>query len=417
MHILVVADHGWINGGQAKVAIESALGLVQRGHHVTFLAAVGPIDSRLARAGVETICLNQNDIDSAPSKLGFVGQYMWNAAAAQMLRKCLATMDPANSIVHVHAWAKAISPSIGPVLNSSPVACVYTMHEFFLVCPTGGFYDYPRGETCHRTPMSMACIKTNCDQRSYARKLMRVARQVLVSTGGVLKAFRHIVFISDLQHEAASPYLPGDAKVNRISNPVDATDIGPKERAGSYFLFVGRVSREKGVEHFCEAAVRAGLVPVIAGDGPMLDELKTRFPQGRYLGWQKPAEIPQLLRDARALVFPSVWYEGQPLTVYEALAMGTPVIVSDACAGREAVVDGQNGFVFRSADADSLAQAITHMQDDEVADRVTREAHARYWTSPLTLDVHLDKIETLYDQMLSEKRSAIANGVLALESA
>jgi len=41
MHILIVADHAWINGGQAKVAIESVLGLARRGHQVTFLAAVG----------------------------------------------------------------------------------------------------------------------------------------------------------------------------------------------------------------------------------------------------------------------------------------------------------------------------------------------------------------------------------------
>ena len=65
--------------------------------------------------------------------------------------------------------------------------------------------------------------------------------------------------------------------------------------------------------------------------------MEKEFPQARFLGWRSPQEVRSLLRAARALVFPSVWYEGQPLSVYEALALGTPVIVSDLCAGREAV--------------------------------------------------------------------------------
>ncbi|MBM3607837.1 MAG: glycosyltransferase [Alphaproteobacteria bacterium] len=203
MHILIVADHGWINGGQAKVAIESALGLAGRGHRVTFLAAVGPLDARLARAGIETVCLEQVDIDTASSRLGFVRQYMWNAKAAATLKQLLADMDPAQSVVHVHAWAKAISPSIGPVLKSTSVPAVYTMHEFFMVCPTGGFYDYRKGETCRLAPMSRACISTNCDSRSYPRKLMRVARQASVFAGGLRHAFRDVIFISDMQFAAA----------------------------------------------------------------------------------------------------------------------------------------------------------------------------------------------------------------------
>ncbi len=66
MTVILVADHAHINGGQAKVAIESALGLAARGHAVIFLAAVGPADERLAAAGIETIVLGQTDVTRAP---------------------------------------------------------------------------------------------------------------------------------------------------------------------------------------------------------------------------------------------------------------------------------------------------------------------------------------------------------------
>jgi glycosyltransferase involved in cell wall biosynthesis len=109
------------------------------------------------------------------------------------------------------------------------------------------------------------------------------------------------------------------------------------------------------------------------------------------------------MRAARALVFPSVWYEGQPLTVYEALALGTPVIVSDVCAGREAVEDGVDGIWFSSADPRSLAAALVRLRDDATAARMSRRAYERYWANPLTLDRHLDAIEAVYGQALGTR--------------
>lgn len=414
MHILIVADHAWINGGQSKVAIESALGLAGRGHRVSYFAAVGPADARLAEAGIEVICLGQADINTASSKFGFLQQILWNRPAANKLSEVIAGIDPRDSVIHVHAWAKAVSPSIGPVLKASPVPSVYTMHEFFLVCPNGGFYDYPRAVTCHRTPMSMSCLTVNCDSRSYARKLVRVARQVIVDQGGLREAFGRVIMISQLQEEASKPFMRAGVTYHRVSNPIDIAPPGPKAQAGSDFVFVGRVSREKGIEHFCEAATLAGVTPVIAGDGPLMDELKSRFPQARFLGWQKPEQVRDLLRAARALVFPSVWYEGQPLTVYESLAMGTPVIVSDVCAGREAIEDGVNGYWFKSADASSLADAIEKLKDNSRANAMTDRAYGNYWAAPLSLDRHLDAIEDVYGEMLGSA-PAVAPAEIARE--
>ena len=383
MNILIVADHAWINGGQSKVAIESALGLAGRGHRVTYFASVGPADERLAAAGIEVVCVNQLDINTAPNWLAFLPQYMWNREAAARLRGVISGMDLENSVVHVHAFAKAVSPAIGPVLAASPVPSVYTMHEFFLVCPNGGFYDYQTAQTCERKPLSLSCITCNCNSRTYAHKLLRVGRQLLINHGGLHRAFSDVIMISALQQQVSQPYMPKGVTYHRVDNPVDVADPGPKPGAGKDFLFVGRVSREKGIEHFCEAARLAGIEAVIAGDGPLIDDLKARYPEAKFLGWQKPDQVMALMRDARALVFPSVWYEGQPLTVFEALAMGTPVIVSDVCAGREAVNDGRNGLWFETANSASLASALDKLKDDALAAEMTANAHHDYWTAPL----------------------------------
>ncbi len=408
MHIVIVADHGHINGGQAKVAIDSAIGLAGRGHRVTFFVAVGPVDPRLIAAGIEVICLDQVDIASAGTglkgQMSFLAQTMWNGPALHRLGEALAGCDPSDTVVHVHAWAKALSPSIGQALLKSRLAAAYTMHEFFLVCPNGGFYDYPRATPCQRIPLSMACVSVNCDARTYPRKLMRIARQLILDhVSGFKQAIRHMVMISDLQMEVSRAYMPKGVTYHRVSNPIDVIDQGPKPTYGVDFLYVGRLSTEKGVAHFCEGARRAGVTPVIAGDGPLGDELRAKYPEARFLGWQSPDQVRALMRGCRALVFPSVWYEGQPLTVYEALATGTPVIVSDVCAGREAVEDGLNGLWFKSADADSLAGALRRLASDEEATRMTQAAYGCYWAEPLTIDRHLDAIEQVYQAALADR--------------
>ena len=401
MHVIIVADHAYINGGQAKVSIESALGLAAAGHDVTYFAPCGPPDGRLAAAGVEVVCLGQGDVTNTPT-LAFLRQTMWNTLAHDALQILLARAPRGKTVVHVHAWAKAASASIAPPLITSGLPRVYTFHEYFLVCPTGGFYDFRRHEPCARVPLSFSCISTNCDARTYPRKLMRILRQKIVEHVGLHVAFRHVITISDLQRARIASLMPKETIWHHVDNPVDAEDLGPKVRAGQEFLFVGRLSPEKGVVHFLAAARRAGIVPLIAGDGPQLAELAAAYPEARFLGWQSPAQVRNLMRQARALVFPSVWMEGQPLTVREALAAGTPVIVSDACAGREAVENGTNGLWFRSADEADLARAITQLSDQSTADRMTSAAYARYWSDPLTLARHVRHLETIYAQLLSE---------------
>ncbi len=397
MRIVVVADHAHINGGQTKVAIESALGLAGRGHAVTYFAAVGPADPRLAAAGIETVVLGQTDVGRARSLARFGVQWLWNRPAAAALRALLAACDPRDSVVHVHAWAKALSPSIGPVLQASPVPAVFTMHEYSLACPNGGFYDYPVSQACPRRPMSAACVAHDCDSRGYARKLMRVGRHGLMQRTGMIASAAAIVTISALQRAALAPYLPAHTHWYHIGNPIDAEPLGRKPAGDpGAFAFVGRLSPEKGPALFGEAARQLGQRAVFVGDGPLRAELEARFPEAAFAGWHDPAGTRAALRGARALVFPSVWYEGQPLTVLESLALGTPVIVSDLCAGREAVRDGETGLWFHSGDGDALAQAMTRLSDDAVARRMSDAAYDAYWAEPLTLDRHLDGIEAVY---------------------
>ena len=110
--IVICVDHASVTGGQAKVAFDSARGLKAAGHRAILFAAAGPVAPELAASGVEVLCLDQADLVHHASKLAGAAQCIWNAKARRALSSVLAELPRGRSVVHVHGWAKALSPSI-----------------------------------------------------------------------------------------------------------------------------------------------------------------------------------------------------------------------------------------------------------------------------------------------------------------
>ena len=406
--VVICFDHASITGGQAKVAFDSAVGLKRAGHNPIVFTAVGPVSPQLADAGIETICLDQNDLVGNPSRVAAAMQGIWNVTAERALRDLLGRLPRENTIVHVHGWAKALSPSVAMPIARSGLPAIYTIHEYFQFCPNGGFYNYRQHHVCKLTPLSAACWATDCDSRSYSRKIWRNVRLTAAKHVAHLpEVFHDYIAISDFQQAIVEPLLPADVTLHRLDNPVSVPDLGMKAKpASGDIIFVGRLSPEKGAFVFAEAARKAGMIPTYVGDGPIAAEIARAYPEARLLGWHDAAGVQARMRAARALVFPSLWYEGQPLTVLEAKALGVPVIVSDACAGRETIEDGVSGRWFKSADVDDLARALVEFGDDATIEAMSRAAYQSFWSDPPTLDRHIERITRIYGAMLDRAREA-----------
>ena len=104
------------------------------------------------------------------------------------------------------------------------------------------------------------------------------------------------------------------------------------------------------------------------------------------------------MRDARALVFPSLWAECQPLVPLEALRQGVPVIAGRWTAAAEAIEDGETGIVV--PDRDGFAAALTRMTPD-VAGAMSRHAHAKRDSYGLTPESHAEALLRVYAQVLA----------------
>jgi glycosyltransferase involved in cell wall biosynthesis len=405
--VVIVCDHAWVNGGQAKVAIDSALGLRELGLDVCFVAGCGPIDDRLASAGIECHVVGNHDILSDPNRLRAASSGIWNRQAARVLGQCLAARDLRSTVVHVHGWAKGLSPSIGPVVTRPDVAHVYTLHEYFLACPNGGFFDYQAGEICNRRALGIDCLRTNCDSRGRSHKAWRVARQaVLWRASGMPSGLREVIYLSPKQRSIMEPYLPADVQWHLLPNPAGRR---PRERIhaerNDLFLFVGRLSPEKGAPIAAAAAKLAGVRIAFCGEGEAREAIVRANPDAEMLGWLSPDELAKQMQGARCLVFPSLWYETYGLAVAEALRVGLPVLASETSVAADLFPGGVAGAHVRTGDVPAWAEAMLGLGSDEVVRSYSERAFLAGGDLPSD-EAHLTGLIATYHAAILRQQSA-----------
>ena len=406
MTVVIAADFAYVNGGAAQVALGSARGLAARGHEVILFTAVGPPSDDAGAPNVRVLCLGQPDVWHDPNKVRAAARSLWNRQAARKMAALLRGLSPATTIVHLHSWTKALSSSVVRAAERLGFSVVLTLHDYLAVCPNGTFFQYGAGHSCPLRPLSMACLRTNCDTHSYAHKLVRVGRQVVQRRlGHLTQPGGDFVTVSTGSEAVFRKFLPPNARFHRVRNFTTAPHDPPVpvQRNGAA-VYVGRLSVEKGPELLAESAHRLGVLPIFIGDGDRRGEVERLCPEAEITGWVSPASVREHLRRARVLVFPSLWSETQGLVVAEAAAMGVPALVPDTSVTREWVTDGVTGLWFKGGSVDDLSDKLRAvMADPELAARLGRAAYDAFWTSPPTLERHTERLETVYESILARR--------------
>lgn len=403
MRIIVVNDHGSVTGGAAQVAIASLNALADSGHDVTFVSSVPPVDSGIDTSKVRVINFGFDDLLGNPSRLSAAVHGLWNFRCAREFGVLLDEYKSDNTVIHFHTWTKSLSPSVLREALNRKFKVVVTLHDYFSVCPNGGLFNYVSQQHCLKEPMSIGCVLTNCDARSYAQKQWRYVRHILQTTcAGMPSLIRNFISISDYSERLLKPHLDPSARFFRVRNPIDIPRGSfPDGELGSGFAFVGRLSPEKGASLFAAAAHQANVQAVFVGQGPEMDRVRESNLNAVLLGWQNRAGVISHMCRSRAIVFPSLWHETQGLVVGEASALGIPVVVSDGCAAKDGIVDGETGLLFRRGDTKDLVEKLKLLNHNpDLARRLGHMAYARYWATPSTLETHVQELLSCYKEVV-----------------
>jgi glycosyltransferase involved in cell wall biosynthesis len=155
----------------------------------------------------------------------------------------------------------------------------------------------------------------------------------------------------------------------------------PSVTPGEYYLFFGRLSEEKGVPLLLSAMRGVNFPLRIVGTGPIEAQLRkftddNGLTQVHFLGFRSGDELTALIRGARAVIVPSLWYENCPLVIQEAYQQGRPVIATNLGGMKEFVVDGETGRLFARGSVEQLKNILIKLSlEPELAQLYGQKAY------------------------------------------
>lgn len=399
--VVIINDFDYINGGAAKVAIDTAEALANNGMKVYFFSGVHQ-ESDIKNSKIEYICTNQKESLNDSNKLRGAINGIYNFKAKKKLGELLKKLDREETIIHIHGWMKALSSSIFDICYKKKFKVVVTFHDYFSYCPNGGFFNYKKNEICKLKPLSIKCVVCNCDSRNYIIKLYRILRQFVQNK--IVKInykIKNIISISDFSINILKPSLANDVKIRKINNPIDIKK--PEKRVdvknNDIYIYIGRVSKEKGVELFCKAISELEYKGIVVGDGNQKEILEKKYPNILFVGWKNQEEVKEYIKGARTLIFPSLWYETAGLTALEAIAQGVPCIISDCCATKEFIKENVTGILFKANNVESLKKQIKKTKNDNFIDNLGENAYKEYWKKPFDIQRYVNELQYFYNEI------------------
>jgi len=327
-------------------------------------------------------------------------------------------------VVHVHNTLPLVSYSCYFAAKREKVRLIQTIHNFRLVCPNALFYrDGHICEDCLKKGLFQG-VKHGCYRDSRIQTLavaltLRIHR--LLGTFNMPDAY---IALTEFNKEKISPVAPEEkiyVKPNylELAADVPADDDARSEEymemPYSYFVYAARLERVKGIFVLLEAfhkweeeSDKGGgqeeAIPklLLLGTGPDEDEVKAYIERNHMkqvicLGFTAHDKALKLIRYAKAVLYPSLWYEGFPMTIVESLACATPVIASDTPNLAEKIKDGENGFLFRTGDAEALYEKLCTVSDmSEDGMKKTREQARQTYEKFFTEEIVYGKLMKIY---------------------
>lgn len=391
------------------------------------------------RGGAEAVMLDQNELLAAAGweivpfamrypdniesdyssyfveEIDFAGDYtplqkarkvvksVYSLEARQAIGRLIEDVRP--DIVHAHNVYHHLTPAIFGAARKKGVPVVMTVHDLKIGCPSklmlapDGICERCKGGRTWNA-VGQRCLKDSA--------LLSGVAAFETSLHHFLGSYRKNVdaFIlpSHFHTEKLIEWGLPAHKTRYLPNAVDVTAMTPDFAPGERFVFVGRLSEEKGLVTFIRAVAEAGVEATLVGTGPQEDELRALIAATgasvELAGYRTGSELFDIIRGAKALVLPSECYENAPVVLLEAYGLGKPVIGADLGGIPELIVEDNTGLLFESASPSSLAAALARMASmpPSTLEEMGREGR-RFVEARFTREQYLAGLLDIYTQL------------------
>ena len=355
MRILIVNYRYFISGGPEKYMFNIKKMLEDNGHEVIpfSIHSNKNVETEYSKYfGRDTTYFDE--VKKTPKSIWqLLTRSIYSREVEKALKKEINDVKP--DLVYIIHFVNKLSPSVITGANKMGVPVVLRLSDYFLLCPRFDFmYEKKVCEECLSKGYK-SCIKKRCVKGSLFASVVRVFSMKFHKMINVYKNVYAFITPSEFLKKKLSLNGFEEKRIHCIPTfTASKTTIG-EQQIGSYGLYFGRVTEEKGVETVIKAYEKLPEYTVkIMGDDTT-DEAKRlkkyvenhKMKNVEFLGFKSGAELENIIKGARFTLIPSIWYDNLPNTALESFQYSKPVIASNIGSLPELVIDGENGYLFK----------------------------------------------------------------------
>ena len=400
MKILMVNKFLYPRGGSESYMLYLAEHLKKMGHEVEYF---GMYDENNTVGNSKGLYTQNMDFHSKGlARFLYPFKIVYSLESKRKIMQVIDDFKP--DIVHMNNINFQLTPSIIYGVKKKGLPLVQTVHDYQMICPNHLLYNFDKNVPCEKCTggSHINCVKNKCIHGSKIKSIIGVIEAKFYR---ILKTYKKVdLFVCPsnfLENKllSAKEYYKGKTKT--IHNFIDKEKFaGSSQKEDSYIVFVGRLSKEKGIENIAKTAK---LLPeydfIVAGSGPDENILKG-IPNIKLLGFVGGNDLTKLMGNAKLLLLPSVCYENCPLSILEAHCLGVPVVTMNSGGMAELVKDGVTGTLVNEPTPEAIAQSIRKTIDNEDYYKTLRENCKNEKDNILSVESYADILVKEYEKLI-----------------
>ena len=404
MKVLLINNIFYHKGGSEAVMFNTAELLEHNGCEVVFFSFERPENQ---------YCRQECYFPELGNNLRRVINYFWNSDASRNLSRLIDAEHP--DIAHVHLFWGGLSPSILDVLKKHNIPIVHSVHDYRMICPAYTFKD-GNGQICEQCygGKFYKCTVNRCSKGNLIMSAMMAAemycRNKFHHPANYIDKFLFVSRFSQNMHLKFDKRFTKDKSMvlyNCANSGILKYRNCNNDTYGSYYLFYGRLSFEKGISTLIRAfGQHPELKLKIVGAGPLerclKDECrKLNNTSIEFVGYKTGKDLYELVANAKFVCVPSEWYENNPMTIVESYSLRTPVIAAAIGGITEIVEEGKTGLLFKSGNVIDLCRAIVKSKELSEASYLSMKNNAESFAEEnFNENIYYNKLIETYNDVI-----------------
>lgn len=417
MRVLVVNSRYFVSGGPERYLFNLKSLLESKGHEVVPFSVKSQrnVNSRYEKFFSEPLGGQDVPYFSQYRKtprvaLGVVARLFYSWHVRRRLEALIDKEKPDVALILNHY--NKLSPSVIDACKSRGVRVIHRLSDYYLVCPQAHLLT--NNQACDEclTFGLRRCIRKKCIRGSFGASILKVI--ALFFQKRVLRVYDKVDKFVCTNEFMRSKMLDGGFDTKKLHTiptfipRFENSNFGDK----NYLLYIGRFSEEKGVGGLVRSFLNSGLqergvsLHLVGGaveelnfSESVLSQLKRSESRVYFTPFASLEVVEKFIRNAMAVIVPSVWYENLPNVILEAYRFNKPVIASNIGSIPEHVLDGKTGLLFAPGNEADMAEKMKTIAIDDYL-RKKLKTNIEKFRQEYGSELHLNRLLSLFENVL-----------------